>query len=132
VTVTETLNETKQEYVDGLRELADWLERNPDFIPPYQPLRVDVFTDDQMEFARKAKRLGGRREKLGSSSYFFVRRKFGPHYLDVNVGREQVCKRVVVGTREVLAQEARVEEIVEWECAPGILAQFPEADHGAD
>jgi hypothetical protein len=116
------MTEKQAEFVRGLRELADWLEASPEWIGGYwNALRVDDFVDTQDEFRAKARLLGGERRKDAVGNYLSVERFFGPHRVAVNVSREKVCERVVVGTREVPAEPARVEEIVEWRCEPSIL-----------
>lgn len=57
-------------------------------------------------------------EKVYSDYYCQVTRNFGDMRLTVHIGRENVCERIVTGTKVVPAQvyEERIEEIVEWKC----------------
>lgn len=119
----ETLTEMKRAYIDGLREMADWLERHPEYVVTWNPVTINLFPadkDDLAEFVRAA----GRSSKEWTNDWLIVSVAFGPHKIDANLSREQVCRRVVTGTKEIPAQPARVEEIVEWVCdEPSILAE---------
>lgn len=107
----------RQEYADGLRKFAEWVEETDvDYLPS---LRVDLFSYDKQDFDEKASQVGGYREKALVGSYAIVRRNFGPHSVEVNIPREKVCERVQVGEKTVPAAEAapeRVEPVYEWQC----------------
>ena len=115
-------------FADGLRALADWIDANPGVVDvPEVTLNVPFF--DREEFTEAVKALGGHREKIAHDSYFVVRRTFGEGVqLDVYMPREQVCRKVVLGTREVPERvvPARTEEIVEWVCDDSLLASVAE------
>lgn len=83
------------------------------------------------EFARAAARAGHKVVKKpgGTEDQFFgVEIHFGWPHIYVYADREQVCERVVTGTREVVEEipdpdaptitQTRVEEIVEYRCGP--------------
>lgn len=116
------MTEETRTYIDGLRQLADYLESAPDEICKEawnNPLHFIVFTWNEDDFREKSQLLGGLREKLLEGSYANTRRRFGPHYIEVTVARDKVCEEVQVGTRVVPAQEAvpeHEEPVYEWHC----------------
>lgn len=140
----------RDQYIAGLRELADLLEQNPDFRLPYEGstgnmtvflMSYDV-ADPKVAMAEHTRTLRRHtREavtKDATSAYFDVNTRLGgPDGLSVQLStqRAQVCERVVVGTEvktklvrdpelveklPLVAVEEQ-EEIIEWQCAP-ILA----------
>lgn len=132
-----------QAYVDGLRELADWIEANGDHLDAssdffYDNMVMSFLRHDRDEFVNVAQLLGGKRTKDGDDSYFRVKRSFGPIEVTVFAQRKDVCERVVTGTRHIPAQvipaseerviEARDEEIVEWVCEPLLAARVVRGD----
>jgi hypothetical protein len=42
---------------------------------------------------------------------------------DISMNREQVCRKVQVGTREIPATDARTEPVYDWVCDPGADAE---------
>lgn len=114
----------------GLRELADWVEANPGYVPDaeWNTVTLHVHLDTREELVAAARALGGEREKEPVGDYFTVRRRFGPRVsLDFFTARDQVCRRVVVDTIEHPARlvPATVEEVVEWVCEDSLLAGVP-------
>ena len=108
------------EFAAGLRAAADFFEQHPDLAPVSGDTQIDYFAIDKAELANIARRIG-RSEKGQVNSWFYLRKNFGGRvYFDVNVARELVCKRTVIGTVEHPAElkEPWTEEIVEWECDP--------------
>lgn len=112
--------------IAGLRELADFIEDNPEFAELADTtLNLYVanwYEDADRQFADLARKLGGHRTKSANERYLHVTRMFGPLEVSVFTNREVVCERVVVGTETVEvpdpnAAKVTVErEIVEWEC----------------
>lgn len=141
-------------FVGGLRDLADWYDKHPDFDLPYElenanaahPFTVGVFKDHMggpdttaVRFADAVRQLGGARSKDPSDGYMRVTREFGPGVaLEVWVMRDEVCEAVVVGTETVVVNEVvrpavtkSVEtqrDIVEWRCAPVLAGTIGVAD----
>lgn len=114
---------TATEFVAGLRAAADFFEKHPDLAPTYGKTRFDYFAHSKDELAQIARRIGYA-EKGEADVWFYLRKDFGGNVvLDVNVAREQVCRRVVTGTVEhpEEAREAWTEEIVEWVCDEPVL-----------
>ena len=61
----------------------------------------------------------GKVEKDAFGALFYIRKNFGPIHYDINVLREQVCERIVVGQRTIEAVPAvpkHEEDVVEWRC----------------
>jgi hypothetical protein len=131
-------NTTRAEYAAGLRAFADLIDANPDLPLPVQdkfewtiwPSAVD---DVKAEIARIRRLLPGRFDKNDTadaynSKYFELRGHLHGIPLVISTYREQVCERVVVGTRQVTktvpAPDAPMVEVtetvedVEWRCSP--------------
>lgn len=129
----------RDEYIAGLRQLADALEANPSLSVPWNggvsPLRI--FAQDRAEVVAWARVIPGRKTKgvYDSPSYGFTLAG-SIRGLNVNVvaDRRQVCRRVVTGTREVtemvpahdtpMIEVTTTVEDVEWICAP-LLGDYP-------
>ncbi len=110
----------RQELINGLREFANFLEMNPE-APLPTPGIFDVFMCSKSEMIAAAKIIGGKLTKHDYLHVMCLRREFGPIHYDLNIDREQVCEKIVTGTRVVPAQPATLEheeEIVEWRCKP--------------
>lgn len=118
---------TRDLFISGLREMADFFERHPVVETPYQGFCMNVFLETRSEIEVIARLTSWKKDYSGS--WFALRKSFGEGalHLDVNVPREQVCRKVVTGTRIVEAQPATlatVENIEEWVCDDGsILAR---------
>ena len=108
----------RESYVKGLRDLADYIETtNLDLDSIYEDgLRVDLFFYDQETWRGQSRALGGFREKTVEGSFAITRRHFGPHTVEVNISRDKVCDRVLVGEQTIPATSARVEPVYEWRC----------------
>jgi hypothetical protein len=123
-----TEEERKQEFVDGLRKMADFLEKNPDLIPwGGTSCFRNARTID--EFATLIKKTGGTWEKSADEIDMEMTQKFGPHRVTVYVPRNEVCERIQTGTRietipnpdfevPTITQEVPV---FEWVCPPSVL-----------
>ena len=120
----------RQDYIEGLRMIADFLESHllvP--LPTTTEFMIfDVHGKDQMiAIARQF----GTCDKSADDSFFRLRKSFGPLILEALDYCEKVCTKVVVGTRRVEDQQipareaefipAHDEPIVEWRC-PSLLA----------
>lgn len=110
----------RAEYVQGLRELAAFIETHPDAPLPY--------AGAQNAFASKADmialaRSGGRWNKRFVGDYFCLTVEFaGGHSYEVSISRDQVCRKVVTGTRVEPAQPERVIEEFKWVCDGSLLS----------
>lgn len=126
----------RAEYVAGLRTLADLLEQQPDLQLPATGRTTAVYViadgDQKAQLADWARAMTGRKTKDASDAYFSLEGKVGGLDVIVIANREDVCERVVVGTRDVVEEApdpeavaalpkttvTRTEEIVEWRCSP--------------
>lgn len=126
------------ELVRSLRDFADYLEAHPSLCF-YGEHRFDVWLHNKDQMAAVA-REHAPIEKIGDhDDLFILRKRFGRIRLDWNVAREAVCRKVVVGRKEVVmpAQEAQPErtEIVEetkWVCDEPLLSSNGHAADEAD
>lgn len=132
---------------ETLRAVADLIEAHPDLPLPlvnvydYRPEQGDLDwflmvngrakdEADQKAIATAIIRaLGGKWDKAPTGDDFRFRQTRGGLNFNVQVHREAVCERVVVGTESVTlpaveAQPARTETVekVEWRCEP-LLAE---------
>ena len=136
---TTTLTETQYAYTQGLRDLAEWLEDNPDLIPTYGGESVFLFRrgDEPMpDFLSRIARRFGRCDKDVSDKWFYLVKSFGPHDIRASARRDEVCEQVQVGTREVTEEipdpahmidvptitVTREEPVYEWRCPESILS----------
>jgi hypothetical protein len=116
----------RQDFIDGLRELANIYEQKPWLEVPYQST-MWIFTQDAPTFIQQIAAFGSGAKKYSGEDIEFI-----PNVLldlKVNCKREQICERKVVGKKLVPEQyhpahttPAHEEEIVEWECRPVLAA----------
>lgn len=125
--------------IDGLRALADALEADATLPLPYHghSVAMSFFTDDKAELVALARLMTGRAEKKVDDSGSYGFKLEGQVYglkLLAYAHRDEVCERVVTGTREVTRTEQITEvtgtrevtetvEDVEWICRPLLAAE---------
>lgn len=122
---------------DVLRALAGWLDAHPGaeldqvtFIG--RPTAYDFGVADRESMGVRAREIGGRWEKDAGTELFKLRQEVipGVDYV-MTAARDQVCERVVTGTREVERPDPDAplvtvtEEIVEWRCGSLLGATSP-------
>lgn len=138
---------TAQHLAEGLRQLAAFVEANPDMADdlrypltsinqPWNDYLGDA-KDYLARYARAGIRAGAKVTKnYDGGKYASVDLHFGPIRMHVYADRERVCERVVVGTREVTEEVPDPEALaavpkvtvtktvdeVRWECRP-LLAE---------
>ena len=106
----------KQEYIYGLRELADVLENLDDGVEfSFRAVDLLAFRQDAEQIVDTVKAIGGRFDKVVApdSVYYTLVRKIGGHEILVYARKENVCTPVTV-TREV----------TEYVCPPSLLAEL--------
>jgi hypothetical protein len=128
-------------FVDGLRQLATFIESTPGFPVPNAWGSVYLWGDGAKSQMASAARMLGNVDKTADDFYFGIERHFGPITLTVKASRTNVCERVVTGTKietyDVLPEGVQVTtatrevEIVEWVCPPSILALASDAEAAA-
>lgn len=108
-------------YVAGLRELAAFVEAHPDLPVPYGGGQ-NAFVSSKADLAHVARTAGVRWEKSVNGEWFYLRVAFqGGHSYELNIARDQVCRKVVTGTRiEPATPEREVEEVT-WVCDEPLL-----------
>jgi len=113
----------RQELIEALRDVATFLEKNPD-IPTPIFTTMNAYVKDREQVSQIAR--VGKWEKDVTDRWFYLRRRFNDDLVfEVNVEREMICKKVVKGTRVVPARPAEPEKVVEdfeWVCDESILA----------
>jgi len=129
-----------ERWIRGLRSLLDCIEAAPE-LKGASAIGQTVFlnagsAEDMKTIAQAA---GGRwtKDVLDySPDTFRLVRSFGPHQIIIFTARENVCERVVTGTREVTVEEhdpallaavptktvTKTVEDVEWVCPESLLA----------
>lgn len=111
----------RQLTVAGLRQLADWLEANPDVpVTKYDQVGVVAFGSGKAEAGAVAL-AAPKMDKRYTSGLFEGSVKFaGNVRYEINIAREQVCTKRVVGTKHVeeVTYPAHDEDVVEWDCTP--------------
>jgi len=138
--------EERAEYIAGLRMLADALETNPELTLPYTgrtttTINVIPFDNQREQLAAWARVLPGRKEKQPRGQYFDLIGAFRGLKMMVICHRDEVCERVVLGTREVtetvpdpdliaavptVTVTKTVEDVV-WRCRPLLADADPTA-----
>lgn len=131
----------KQEYVNALRELADFIEGKdlPDtWGPAYSWSGVQDYPTPEMTFQfNKKEEFGDFASKLGtfdkeSSDYnvSIVSKLSSGAKVTARIAHEQVCEKVVTGKKTVPFRQAYMvdaveeheEDIVEWKCPESFIA----------
>lgn len=123
--------ETNEKFVQGLRDLADFLQANPDVdISSNHEILICLNhrPDPKAAIAEAARRFAPV-SKVYRDPWFHIAKTFGPIELQWFVGRDKVCRQVVTGTKTVTlpAEEAKPERVVEvqetkWICDEPLLA----------
>jgi hypothetical protein len=114
----------RQEFVAGLRELADFLESTPE-CPTPKTRTINVTCTDEAKIAEVARSLG-RCEKFDYEWTIGLRRKFGSITFQVHWWHYKACKKVPVpGEKEVqyvsTGYEKREYPKFKWVCPPSFL-----------
>lgn len=108
-------------FIASLRACADFLDAHPDVEPPtYTTMNVFVQTRAQLAVHARVATW----DKIYNGDWFYLRRAFGEDLnLDITIARDEVCRKVVTGTRVVPAQPERTVDEVEWVCDTPTLAE---------
>lgn len=122
---------THAEYVDSLRQLADFYEAHSEIPLPGGAAEMRIYQVNSRKDAATLARAFGACEKEYTDDLFYITKKIGAISLCGVFTRNEVCERVVVGTRivpervvpAIQAQPEQVipeqeEEIYEWKCSP--------------
>ena len=124
---------TNKQFVSSLRQIADFYAKNQELEVPYFGYS-DTFSVypgiEAKKVVPKFARAFGSCEKGSEYGLYFVRKQFGSIWLSVSTRHEDICERVVVGTKRVEDQTvpeifvaAHDEDIVEWKCPDSLLME---------
>lgn len=95
------------EFVQALRDAADFFEARPELNAPTNELKFlyygaaigDISIDSIEGLAGFTRAIGGRIDKTADSDYFRLRADRGTFSVSAIAYRDQVCERVQVGTK---------------------------------
>lgn len=122
----------------GYTELAEWADRHPEVNLTPTTTVVYAFASTRETFNAWTRALADGAGLAGvtksiNPSYATAVRRFGSIKVQVTIARNEVCERVVTGTRQVQVPDPEVvaaaplvtvdEDIVEWRCPPSFLAE---------
>ena len=117
------MTDPRQHTIQAIRDFADFLEQHPTVVVP-DKIFVNVFLDTKAELAEQARTSSWKKNYL--ENFFYLEKSFGPEEnlsFQINVSRENVCRRVVTGSH---IEPERVVEDVQWVCEePSLLAHDP-------
>lgn len=130
--ITPALTDEQQAVIDGLLELAAFLQSHPQFMHAIESTTFLQPVYDEAEFARLVSELGGRRTKEVTEKWMNVTRSFGVIDMTLFIARDAVCTKRVTGVETIRTPDPEAlkavpmieveKEIVEWDCNP-ILAE---------
>lgn len=124
---------TNAEYAAGLRQLADMIEANPGIKAHYLTSSINVWyafdREKMQEIIRAGLAAGAQVKKEYFESTATVELQFGSIKAAALTAREQLCERVVTGTKTVQVPDPehipasvplveQVVDVVEWKCSP--------------
>lgn len=141
-TLEQDTRTTRQQAVDGIRALADFLEDHPELDAPDTDRFHVCLTwkdDPKAEMARWARAASHLKpiKDFDSDQYARLLIPFGPTSIEVFANREQVCEKVITGTETVtktvqdpemlkavpLVEVTEQVETFEWRCHPLLAEQ---------
>jgi len=129
----------RAEFLASLRQIIDWLQAHRDVPAPFHllgdKLYIYLHGEDPRAAMAAIARAMGNADKSIDGDHFELRRRFGVITLVASARRDEVCERVVVGTREVTRRApdphalaalpvvtvTEIVEDVEWVCPPSLL-----------
>ena len=136
---------TREQYIDGLRELADRLERHPETPLPYATgtrqsvsLPVPFYSDTEREFSDTIRALGGGDKSIGTDGKLTVTGSLaGLHYEIVlmngvcelvETGEVEEYEAVEVVTEAVTRTVSKSRPVLERRCPDSLLKLGAEVD----
>src|SRR5579864_4791307 len=90
-----------QEFVNSLRQLADFYEKHPE-VPLPDTVRMPIYSLNTKEEIEPVARAFGNAFKRVDDNFFKLVRRFGVIDLEVIAYREKVCTKRVVGKKKEL------------------------------
>jgi hypothetical protein len=142
---------THTEFVQGLRNAADFFEARPELAAPTSEISFIYYgyydeafkhtVDSRSGLAHLVRIIGGKVDKLEDDSYYRVIAKRDGFKIEAVAYRKAICECVKVGTKvepeHVIPAQPAIEEqvipereveIFEWRC-PSLLAPESEEEH---
>ncbi len=127
----------KNDKVKALRDMADFLEKNPDLLELSGNMTVNLWPKSEDYIATVLKL--GLVTKHAAGDWFWVKKQFdlaGDVGIECNRERKDICQRVLKGTKVLPATPetiipAKPEQVVEeyeWVCPESLLAKAKQAD----
>ena len=114
------MEEDRDAILDGIEEMVALLRTNPAI--PLPGINFDIWAYNKEAFKDIARLLGSATKQSGAT-WFSLRREFsGGVRLEVNIAREEVCRRVVLGSKWVEPTRGYMSEDVEWICDDPVFA----------
>lgn len=117
----------QQKMSQGLRELADFLDEQPEFpVPPFNAVYIHCHNKEQL--VQRAKLFKPFEKSIDSSHDYVLTRKFGPLSVRLYTARKNVCTRRVVGqewkegVEASPATEGRMVDKYEYDCPEHLLS----------
>lgn len=118
---TEAREKERAATIQGLRELAMFLEQHPE-VPCPMVGGQNAFIATKAEMRALARVTSWRKEYVGS--WFTLAKDFpGDVALHLNIERSTVCRKVVTGTKVVPARPEHEVEEFEWVCDEPLLQE---------
>jgi hypothetical protein len=124
---------SREAFIAGLREVADFYEERPGLkFPTWAGFFVNAYTKTEMQ--KIARQIGSAKKSVETPCDSFRLSKTFASGIELifDTSRSLVCRRLVVGTKDVPempvpAREQQVipahaEEIIEWQCDESLLA----------
>jgi hypothetical protein len=124
--LTEAQQKDREDFIQGLRDLADWYEASTEVKAPWY-LSASIYMDDKEEARAVAKSSQGGIDKIYMDGDLTLRKEFGDVVrFSARADRKTVCTAKVVGTEEVEVPDysvptptkKEVREVIEWQCDP--------------
>ena len=112
---------TRTQTINDVRAMLDFLEANPELELPWFGT-FNSFPEPE-DIGKVAQMMAPLTKKTKGDAYYVLARKFGVISLEANFDHENVCERVVTGTKEIAEKitPAHTEDIVEWVCPDSLL-----------
>ena len=111
----------RQDFIQGLRNFAFWLEANPEIDAGYYGMYHSHYLDTKEKLLQYARIMApGNFSKNWTDSSVAITKDFGGRVkFEAYTRRDQICERVKTGTKIIPARPAvpeKEEETFEWRC----------------
>ena len=119
------MTKERERFIQGLRQLADFLEQNPG-VPCRRRATLTMWRWKDEKDLSEVTRLLGTSEKIEHQDSIGIRRRFGPVTLQFEWFRGMTCKREVVGHKIVKTvdwskSKLVKEPVIRWSCPDSFI-----------